>query len=441
MIDKISKPKAASLGLQHVLAMYAGAMLVPILVGGAIGLNSTQLAYLIAIDLVTCGIATLLQMWKNSFFGIGLPVVLGSSFVAVTPMIAIGTNYGMTAIYGAIIAAGLFLIFFAKFFSKILKLFPPVVTGTVVLIIGLSLIPTGVKNMAGGASSPSFGSAENLMLSIGTLFVILLVQYFGKGYVKSLAVLIGIIVGTAVYGFINPIDFSTVGEASWFHLPAPFYFGIPTFEIGPIITMLIVGIVVMIESTGVFLALSDITKQKLSPQDMERGYRAEGIAFLLGGIFNAFPYNTFAQNVGLVQMSGVKSRSVTVSAGVILVCLGLIPKIAALATLIPTAVLGGATVVMFGMIVSSGIKMLSTVDFANQNNLLVIACSVSLGLGATVVPELFSSLPPALKMLVGDGLITGSLTAIFLNFVLSLKHSKKEQLKVSETSLVSQGGN
>ncbi|MDI7742388.1 nucleobase:cation symporter-2 family protein [Lysinibacillus fusiformis] len=441
MIEQISKPKAASLGLQHVLAMYAGAMLVPILVGGAIGLNSTQLAYLIAIDLVTCGIATLLQMWKNRFFGIGLPVVLGSSFVAVTPMIAIGTNYGMTAIYGAIIAAGLFIILCAKFFSKILKLFPPVVTGTVVMIIGLSLIPTGVKNMAGGASSPGFGSLENLIFSIGTLFVILLVQYFGKGYVKSLAVLIGIIAGTISYGFVNPIDFTTVGNASWFHLPAPFYFGVPTFEIGPIITMMIVGIVVMIESTGVFLALSDITKQKLSPKDMERGYRAEGIAFLLGGIFNAFPYNTFAQNVGLVQMSGVKSKNVTVAAGLILVCLGLIPKIAALATLIPTAVLGGATVVMFGMIVSSGIKMLSTVDFTNQNNLLVIACSVSLGLGATVVPELFSSLPAALKMLVGDGLITGSLTAIFLNLVLSLKHSKKEKVKVPETSLVSQGGN
>lgn len=441
MIEQISKPKAASLGLQHVLAMYAGAMLVPILVGGAIGLNSTQLAYLIAIDLVTCGIATLLQMWKNRFFGIGLPVVLGSSFVAVTPMIAIGTKYGMTAIYGAIIATGLFLILFAKYFSNILKFFPPVVTGTVVMIIGLSLIPTGVKNMAGGASSADFGSSENLIFSILTLFIILLVQYFGRGYVKSLAVLFGIIVGTVAYGFVNPIDFSTLGDASWFHLPAPFYFGVPTFEIVPVITMIIVGIVVMIESTGVFLALSDITKQKITPKDMERGYRAEGIAFLLGGIFNAFPYNTFAQNVGLVQMSGVKSKNVTVAAGIILIVLGLIPKIAALATLIPTAVLGGATVVMFGMIVSSGIKMLSKVDFTDQNNSLVIACSVSLGLGATVVPELFSSLPAALKMLVGDGLITGSLTAIMMNLVLNFKRSKKEKVQVPETTLISQGGN
>lgn len=421
MKEHVSVPKATSLGLQHVLAMYAGAMLVPILVGGAIGLSPEQLSYLIAIDLLTCGFATLLQMWTNKFFGIGLPVVLGSSFVAVTPMIAIGTQYGMTAIYGAIICTGLFIIIFARYFSAIIKLFPPVVTGTVVMIIGLALIPTGVKNMAGGASSEHFGSAQNLALSVGTLAVILIIQYFGKGFVKSLAVLIGIIVGTVAYGMMNPIDFTTVKQASWFHFPELFYFGAPTFHIVPIVTMIIVGIVIMIESTGAFLALSGMLKKPLSKEDFTRGYRAEGIAFILGGLFNAFPYNTFAQNVGLVQMSGVKSKNVTIAAGFILVALGLVPKIAAMATLIPTAVLGGATVVMFGMIVSSGIKMLAVVDFTNQNNLLVIACSVSLGLGATVVPELFSSLPASIKMLVGDGIITGSLAAIVLNVLLNRK--------------------
>lgn len=442
MQEHVSAPKAASLGLQHVLAMYAGAMLVPIIVGGAIGLTPTQLAYLISIDLMTCGIATLLQMWKNKFFGIGLPVVLGTSFVAVTPMIAIGNNYGITAIYGAVIAAGLFIIFFSKFFSSLLRLFPPVVTGTVVVLIGLALIPTGVKNMAGGASSPSFGSSENLIISFTTLGLILLIMYFGKGFVKSIAVLLGIIGGTIVYSFMNPIDFSTVMAASWFHLPAPFYFGVPTFEIVPILTMILVGIIVMIESTGAFLALGEITDRKLTPQDLERGYRAEGIAFVLGGIFNAFPYNTFAQNVGLVQMSGVKSRNVTIAAGIILVLIGSAPKIAALATLIPTAVFGGATVVMFGMIVSSGVRMLSKVDFTNQANLTVIACSISLGLGAVVVPELFSSLPPALKMLVGDGLITGSLVAIFLNLFFSIgqKQPSTAEAKDAHAKLAAQGG-
>lgn len=420
MEENVSAGKAAFLGLQHVLAMYAGAMLVPLVVGATLGLANEQLAYLISIDLATCGIATLLQMWKNRYFGIGLPVVLGASFVAVSPMITIGTHYGLTAIYGAVIAAGLFLIAVSGCFARILGLFPPVVTGTVVILIGLALIPTGIRNMAGGAGSPTFGSGENLLLSFATLAIILLIQHFGKGFVRSIAVLLGILAGTVLSGFLHPVDFETVRTASWFHFPEFFYFGVPRFDFIPILTMMLVGMIVMIESSGVFLALGEITGRPLTPRDLGRGYRAEGIAFILGGLFNAFPYNTFAQNVGLVQMSGVKSRTVTVYAGLLLVLLGLVPKIAALATLIPTAVLGGATVVMFGTIVSSGIRMLGRVDFSEQSNVLIVACSIALGLGAVVVPELFSSLPSGLKILVGDGLITGSLTAMGLNLFLRL---------------------
>lgn len=434
--QQLSPTKTFSLGLQHVLAMYAGAMLVPIIVGGALGLTPQQLAYLISIDLVTCGIATLLQMWKNKYFGIGLPVVLGTSFVAVTPMIAIGNTYGITAIYGSIIAAGIAMIIFASFFSQLLRFFPPVVTGTVVLIIGLSLIPTGMKNMAGGANSESFGAIENLVISVTVLAIILVFNNFFTGFLRSVSVLIGIVAGTILYAiFINPISMATVKSASWFHMPQPFFFGTPTFELVPILTMLLVAIVVMIESTGAFLALGGITGRQLSKKELRNGYRAEGIAFILGGLFNAFPYNTFAQNVGLVQMSGIKKLSVTVCAGGIMIVLGLVPKIAALATLIPTSVLGGATVVMFGMVVSSGIKMLIKVDFNDNRNLLIVACSVSLGLGATVVPELFSGLPASLKTLVADGMITGSLAAIFLNVALGglrkkqTKEQQEQQLK------------
>lgn len=432
----LTPTKTFSLGLQHVLAMYAGAMLVPIIVGGALGLTPQQLAYLISIDLVTCGIATILQMWKNKYFGIGLPVVLGTSFVAVTPMIAIGNSYGITAIYGAVIAAGIAMIIGASFFSQLLRFFPPVVTGTVVLIIGLALIPTGMKNMAGGANSESFGSLENLIISVTVLAIILLFNNFFTGFLRSVSVLIGIVVGTVLYAlFINPISFATVQSASWFRMLQPFFFGTPTFELVPILTMMLVGIVVMIESTGAFLALGGITGRKLSKEELRNGYRAEGIAFILGGLFNTFPYNTFAQNVGLVQMSGVKKLSVTVCAGGIMIVLGLVSKIAALATLIPTPVLGGATVVMFGMVVSSGIKMLIKVDFNDNRNLLIVACSVSLGLGATVVPELFSGLPEGLKTLVADGVITGSLAAIFLNVALGglrkkqTAAEKEQQLK------------
>lgn len=434
MTNKIGKPEIFSLGLQHVLAMYAGALLVPLIVGGALGFTPQQIAFLVSIDLLTCGIATILQSMKSKYVGIGLPVVLGTSFVAVSPMIMIGTSYGISAIYGSIIAAGLFIILFANFFGKLIKLFPPVVTGTVVTIIGLSLIPTGIKNMGGGATNPDFGSAENIILSFGVLTIILLMNRFFKGFLRAISVLIGIIIGTIAAGFMGRLDTQAVADASWFHLPTPFHFGVPTFEIVPILTMILVGIVILVESTGAFLALSKMTGSELTEKEIASGYRTEGIAFTLGGIFNAFPYSTFAQNIGLVELSGVKTRNVTIAAGFILIGLGFIPKIAALATLIPTAVLGGATVIMFGMVVSSGIKMLISVDFTNNNNLLIIACSISLGLGATVVPELFAALPDTLRIIVSDGIITGSLTAIMLNIVFNMR--PKRSLKVlSDTKL------
>ncbi|WP_299094117.1 nucleobase:cation symporter-2 family protein [uncultured Metabacillus sp.] len=428
MTKKIGKPEIFSLGLQHVLAMYAGALLVPLIVGGALGFTPNQIAFLVSIDLLTCGIATILQSMKSKYVGIGLPVVLGTSFVAVSPMIMIGTSYGISSIYGSIIAAGLFIILFANFFGKLIKLFPPVVTGTVVTIIGLSLIPTGIRNMGGGASNPDFGSAENIILSFGVLTIILIMNRFFKGFLRAISVLIGIMIGTIAAAFMGKLDTQVVADASWFHLPAPFHFGVPTFEMMPILTMILVGIVILVESTGAFLALSKMTGKELTEKEIASGYRTEGIAFTLGGIFNAFPYSTFAQNIGLVELSGVKTRHVTIAAGFILIGLGFIPKIAALATLIPTAVLGGATVIMFGMVVSSGIKMLTRVDFSNNNNLLIIACSISLGLGATVVPDLFVALPDTLRIIVSDGIITGSLTAIMLNIVFNMR--PKRSLKV-----------
>lgn len=417
-------PKVFSLGLQHVLAMYAGAILVPLIVGSALKFTPGQQAFLISVDLLTCGIATILQSWQTKLSGIGLPVIMGTSFVAVSPVITIGTQYGITAIYGAVIAAGLFIILFSKVYGKLLKLFPPVVTGTVVMIIGLSLIPSGIKNMGGGESSKDFGSAENLILSFGVLAVILIMNRFFKGFLRAISVLLGIIAGTIAAALMGKVNFQSVSEASWFHIPSPLHFGVPTFHLAPVVTMLIVGTVILVESTGAFLALGKMTGRELTEKNITSGYRAEGLSFILGGFFNAFPYSTFAQNVGLVQLSGVKTRKVTLTAGGILICLGLLPKIAALATIIPTAVFGGATVVMFGMVVSSGIRMLRDVDFSSNSNLLIIACSVSLGLGTTVVPDLFAVLPPMLRILVNDGIITGSLSAIILNLLLTKREHK-----------------
>jgi xanthine permease len=426
--------KLFSLGLQHVLAMYAGAIIVPLIVGGALGLSAEQLTYLVSIDLFMCGIATLLQVWKNRFFGIGFPVVLGCTFTAVGPIIAIGNQYGVSAVYGAIIAAGLFVVLFAKYFGQLVKFFPPIVTGSVVTVIGITLIPVAMNNMAGGQGAKDFGDLSNIALSFGVLLFIICLYRFFTGFIRSIAILIGMIVGTIVAAFMGKVDFSAVSEASWFHMPDLFYFGVPSFNLTAILTMILVAVVSIVESTGVYFALSDICERELTEKDLANGYRAEGLAILLGGLFNAFPYTTYSQNVGLVQLSGVKTRNVIYTVGVMLVVLGLIPKVAAVTTIIPAPVLGGAMVAMFGMVVAYGIKMLSKVEFASQENLLIIACSVGMGLGVTVVPDLFSQMPSSVRILTDNGIVAGSMTAVVLNIIFNVLPSKKGMKTVSQLS-------
>lgn len=417
--------KTAALGFQHVLAMYAGAILVPLIVGDALGLTSEQLTYLVAIDILMCGVATILQVVNNRFFGIGLPVVLGCTFTAVGPMIAIGGEYGISAIYGAIMVTGIVIVLISGFFGSLVRFFPPVVTGTVVTIIGITLIPVAINNLGGGQGASDFGSIANISLGFGTLLFIILLYRFATGFIRSISILIGLIVGTAAAMFMGKVNFSAVAEASYFHMVEPFYFGAPTFEWTAILTMILVAIVSLVESTGVYFALGDITERKLTQKDLSKGYRAEGIAIFLGGIFNAFQYTAFSQNVGLIQMTGVKTRKVIFVAGGMLIALGFVPKIAALTTIIPTAVLGGAMVAMFGMVISQGIKMLSSVISNSPENSMIIACSVGMGLGVTVVPELFAQLPSSIQILTSNGIVAGSVTAIALNIVFHMLPSRK----------------
>ncbi|AKG74709.1 nucleobase:cation symporter-2 family protein [Salinicoccus halodurans] len=429
---QMSKTKSLSLGLQHVLAMYAGAVIVPLIIGAGIGLSNAQLTYLIAIDIMMCGVASILQVWKNKFSGIGLPVVLGCTFTAVGPIIAIGNSYGIESVYGSILVSGLVVVLIAKYFSKMIRFFPPVVTGSVVTVIGITLIPVAINDLAGGQGSKDFASPMNLAIGFGTLFVILMIFKFGKGFVKSIAILLGILIGTGVSAFFGRVDFSAVGESSWFHLPQVFYFGMPEFHLAPILTMVLVAIVSLVESTGVYFALGDITDKNLDEDDMKRGYRAEGLAILFGGLFNSFPYTTFSQNVGLVQLSGVRSNHIIYIAGGMLVLLGLVPKIGALTLAIPTSVLGGAMLAMFGMVIAYGIKMLSNVDFEKQENLMIVAISVGMGLGVTAVPELFAALPARISVLTDSGIVMGSLTAIILNIVFNMR--KAPSVKAGKVS-------
>lgn len=415
----LNKRSVFALGFQHVLAMYAGSMIVPLIIGGSLKLNDTQMAYLIAADMFTCGIATLLQVIGNRFVGIRLPVVLGCTFTAVGPIVAIGHTTNLPTIFGAIVIAGILVFLLAPVFGRLLKFFPPIVTGSVVTIIGLSLIPVAMNDAAGGQGSPDFGQPHNLILALGTLVLIVVLNRFFKGFLRSISVLVGLIAGTIAGYALGMVNFSSVAAASWVNIVHPLYFGKPQFNIAAIITMFIVCVVSMVESTGVYYALSKITEKPIEEKDIVKGLRAEGIAIVLGGLFNTFPYTAFSQNVGLVSMTRVKNRSVVVAAGCILLVLGLLPKVAALVTVIPSAVLGGAMIAMFGMVVAYGMNMLGKVDLRSNENLLIIACSISIGLGSAVVPQMFEHLPNTLNMLLQSGIVPGTITAVLMNLFLN----------------------
>ncbi|WP_242700580.1 nucleobase:cation symporter-2 family protein [Enterococcus sp. DIV0212c] len=398
--------------------MYAGAVAVPLLIGTGLNFNSEQMTYLISIDIFMCGVATLLQLTVNKFFGIGLPVVLGCAIQAVAPLIMIGNDKGVGAIYGSIIASGIFVVLVSGIFSKIKKLFPPLVTGTVITVIGLTLIPVAVEKMGGGlAAASDFGNTTNLLLAFVTICLIIVIQVWGRGFIKSIAVLVGLVGGTILAAVLGQVDLAPVGEATWFHFPQPFYFGTPTFDLSSIVLMIIISIVSMVESTGVYFALGDITGKRVGEEELKKGYRAEGLAVILGGIFNTFPYTGFSQNVGLVQLSGIKTRRPIYYSAFFLIALGLLPKVGAVAQIIPEPVLGGGMLVMFGMVAVQGMRMLSKVDYNNDKNLLIIAVSIGFGLGFNMIPTLFQQMPETVRMFTGNGIVMSSLTAIILNLL------------------------
>ena len=403
-------------GLQHVLAMYAGAVAVPLLVGAAIKLTPTQITFLIAADLFTCGIATLLQSFGiGNILGVKLPVILACSSLAISPMISVGKQYGITTVYGAVIVAGCVLTLLAPVFGKIIKIFPPVVTGSLITVVGLSLTSVAFNSIGGGASSKNFGDPKNIALAGFTLLVIILINKYAKGFMQSIAVLIGLVVGTIVASLFGMVNFTPVVNAKWVRIVTPLYFGVPVFRLDAIFTMTLVSLIAAVEALGVFIAVGEIVEKPVTKEMLTNGLRADGISQVLGGIFNSFPYTSFSQNVGLLVLTKVKTRYVCVCSGGILVLLGLIPKFAALATIIPTPVLGGATLIMFGMVAITGIKILFSVDMNKSGNLIIIATAVALGMGGKIAPTVFSHLPHYLRMILEEGPIAAALTAIILN--------------------------
>ena len=407
-------------GLQHVLAMYAGAVAVPLILGNALGLGKEQLIYLINADLFTCGIATLIQtlgFWK---MGIKIPIIQGVTFAAVTPMILIGKSYGLTGIYGSVIVAGIITFLVSPYFSRLIRFFPPVVTGSIITIIGVSLLPVAVRWAGGGIpGAKNFGDLQFIGLAFLVLALVVFFYRYFTGFLSNIAVLLGLAAGVVIAIPLGLVNFTGVTTAAWVGVTTPFYFGMPTFDLSSIVAMTLVMLVVMTETTGDFIAVGEIVDKPISQDDLTRGLRADGFSTMLGGIFNAFPYTAYAQNVGLVGLTRVKSRYVVAAAGAILVVLGLFPKAAAIVASVPTPVLGGAGIAMFGMVMASGIKTLSKIKFENNHNLMVVAVSIAIGLIPLAVPNIYQKFPAELQVILNSGITMGSIVAILLNALLN----------------------
>jgi xanthine permease len=430
--EMLPAPRLLALGLQHVLVMYAGAVAVPLIIGRALKLPPQDVAFLISADLFACGLATLVQCIGFPGVGIRLPVMMGVTFASVGPMLSMAANpeIGLLGIYGSVIAAGIFGMIVAPFISRLLPLFPPVVTGTIILVIGISLMRVGI-NWAGGGipmlsktidgmsytfANPGYGQLQGLGIALFVLVVILGLIKWGTGFLANVSVLLGIVAGAILATILGVMTFDKVASAAWVDIVLPLHFGMPKFYLVPIVTMCIVMIVVMIESLGMFLALGEMTGKVVGRDALTRGLRADGVGTFLGGIFNTFPYTSFSQNVGLVGVTGVRSRWVTIAGGVIMLVLGLLPKMAALVEAVPQVVLGGAGLVMFGMVAATGARILTAVDFkTNQRNLFVVAISVGFGMIPLVSPNFFNALPHELHPLLESGILLCALAAVTLN--------------------------
>ncbi len=478
--ERLPTPRLAALGLQHVLVMYAGAIAVPLIVGRALKLAPEQVALLISADLFCCGLVTLIQsLGVTRWFGIRLPVMMGVTFAAVGPMVAFANAMpgvdGARAIFGAIIGAGVISMLIAPVVSKLLRFFPPVVTGTIIAIIGISLMRVGVGWATGGPApmaqsvdvpklvamvdaakataaaasapvklpgpvpmvdNPAYGALDNMAVAASVLVFILLLVKYAKGFIANISVLLGIVAGCALAIAMGKMNFDKVAKAHWFDVVTPFAFGMPTFDPVMILTMTLVMIVVMIESTGMFLALSDLTGKKIDQPALAAGLRTDGLGTLIGGLFNTFPYTSFSQNVGLVGVTGVKSRWVCVAGGVIMIVLGMLPKMAAFVESIPAFVLGGAGLVMFGMVAATGIRILSTVDFkGNRHNLYIVALAIGFGLIPLVAPRWMQQMPHGLHPLLESGILLTSLAAVALNlFFNGAKEDRAGAIEAAKTA-------
>lgn len=405
-------------GTQHILTMYGGVIAPPLIVGGAAGLSGTDLALLVTAGLFVSGFATLLQTLGLGPFGSRLPIVQGISFASVSTMVTIASEDGLRPVFGAIIVAGLIGLVLSSFFAQLVRLFPAVVTGTIITVIGLSLMPVAFRwAMGNDASAPDYGSMTNIAYAGLTLLIILVISRVFQGAISRLSILIGLVVGTVIAAIAGQADFSSVGKADVVALPPLLHFGSPTFEVGAIVSMTIVVLVIMTETTADILAIGEIVETDVDARRVARGLRADMAATTVAPLFGTFPCSAFAQNVGLVALTGIRSRYVVATGGLVLLLLGLLPVVGAVVAAIPYPVLGGAGIVLFGSVAASGIRTLSRVDYEDNLNMVIVSVALAVGILPIAAPTFWDAFPEWLGVIMHSGISATALVAVVLNLL------------------------
>ncbi|HDK7139409.1 TPA: purine permease [Clostridium botulinum] len=407
------------LGLQHIFAAFGGIIVVPIVISAALGFDAKTSTALISSAILAAGVATFIQSKGIGPIGARVACIMGTDFTFVAPAIAVGGKFGLSGIFGATILGASIVIILSFFVKPLMKLFPPIVTGTVVSLIGLTLLPVSIDWAAGGAGSANYGSLKNISIALFIMIVTLLLNHYGKGLVSSASILIGMVVGYIICIPLGMVNFSSVSQASWISLPKIFGYGI-TFNLQVLLPFIPAYFVTIIGTVGCLKAITEVSGIKEDEKPITAGVLSDGVGSMLAGVFGALPNTSFSQNIGLIPLTKVASRYVTMMAGILLVILGLFPKFAALINIMPQPVLGGVGIVMFGTVAAAGIQTLSSVKL-NNRNMLIIATSIGLGLGVTFRPEFIAQLPESLKMIFSSGISTGTIVALLLNVILKEK--------------------
>ena len=432
-VDEVLKPAPMLVyGLQHVMSMYAGVVAVPFIVGSALKLSFADLSYLLAATLLVSGLATLLQTLGVKWIGAKLPIVQGTSFAAVASMIAVGVSAGggtagLQAIFGSVLIAGLAGFLLSGVFARLLHFFPPVVTGSVITVIGLSLLPVAMNWAAGGVGADDFGSISNVALAAITLGIILAIYRFLPGFFSRIAIIVGLVAGAVVAALMGKLDFSQVAQAQGFAISTPFHFGVPTFQVAAIVSMVIVMLVIMTETTADLLAIGVVVGRPADRKTVGNGLRADCLSTAVsGGLLNGFPVSAFAQNVGLVALTGIRSRFVVAVSGIILLVLGLFPKVGAVVAALPLPVLGGAGLALFGTVAASGIRSLSAVRYDGNSNLVIVALAIAAGLVPIAVPTFYHAFPDWFQTIFDSGISASAVVAVSLNIVFNVLGGKHD---------------